>query len=254
MNNPEEATADTIPPEEVMLEEVVEEPAQVASYEPISTPSDATPPKLGEGRVLRPGEVGGYIVQLCKLNVPSDYGDAKFKVICRDFVKGYGTCCGFVPHWALFEAGCRMKFISRTEPEAGITYRVGRNINLLWNNGNPPFKRFVRGTTPPPGATVYVSNGPPNTEHVFIFEEAVTDDQGKVWWKGFHGGQTNPKTGEQCIRAKQLPLDGRLVGGRGIIGWLDPADLEFTAPAAELCNPDGDICYEPEDFLTTVND
>lgn len=251
MTAPDEATADTIPPETM---EPAPEPTPEPTPEPISTLSEPDPPKLGEGRILQPSEVGAYIIQLCKLNIPCNYGDQKFKVICKDYVKGYGTCCGFVPHWAFFEAGCRMKFVNRSEPEAGVRYRNGLNINLLWNNSNPPFKRFVRGTTPPRGATVYVSNGPPNTEHVFIFDEAITDAQGKVWWKGFHGGQTNPETGEQCIRAKQLPLDGRLIGGRAIIGWLDPADLVYTAPAAELCDPAGDICYEVDDLIPHVNE
>lgn len=232
------STMDTLPPVE-----------EEAPMEPISTPSEpeSSDPALPKARYLQPSEVGDYIIQLCKLNIPCDYGDEKFSVICKDYSKGFGTCCGFLPHWALFEAGCRMKLVNRNEKEAGLSYAIGRNIGRIWNNGNPPFKRFVRGTTPPRGGIVYVSNGPPNTEHVFIFEEAVMKD-GKVWWRGYHGGQSNEK-GEQCIRAKEVVLEGRTLGGRGIIGWLDPASLIYEAPALELCNPDTGVCYEPVELL-----
>lgn len=185
--------------------------------------------------LLTTASVGGYIIELLKAHLPTSEGEASFKEIAKDWAKGYGTTCGFLPMWAYFMAGCRnKKIISRSEPTDGIKYDVGRNISRIWNSGNPPFIRFMRGTTPAMGSTIYVSNGPPNTEHVCIFECEEQDPDGSIWWVTWDGGQVHPKTFKEAMFRKRRRVNGRLLGDRGIIGWLPVSALTFEAPPRDI--------------------
>lgn len=171
--------------------------------------------------------VGPFAVEWAKKMVPNDTGDEKFKFIAKDF-GGKGTTCGFLPHALMYVLGCRdPKQVNRTEP--GLKYIPGWNLRQIWNAGRAPFKRFSLGSKPEPGDIVYVSNGPPNTEHVFVFLGAVIEN-GVTYWLSADGGQRNTKN-QECMRLAKRKQSGRLIGSRAIMGWLPLKSLKLTAPA-----------------------
>ena len=198
-------------------------------------------------RIRTPEEVPGFIVELVRSYVPFDYGGAKFKEVCRDYVMPYGTTCGFLPIWALWRAGCRdPKFINRTDPDSGLIYKNGANLARLWNKGHPPFEPYVADMTFTPGDILYIYDGldgaghNPNTEHVFIYLDSEVDEvDGKTYMISADAGQTNAK-GQQAAKILKRLWNGRSIGknaDRKIVGRLSPSKLTYVAESS-LSLPD----------------
>jgi len=186
-----------------------------------------------EGKILQGDEVllRSYVEHLITSYVPCDTGDVLFKEIAKDY-GGSGTTCGFLCHWLMWRIGCRYKkTVNRDEPGDGLRYEVGKNISKIYSGGY--FVGFRPGVEPKYGDIVLTSNGPPETEHVFVFMSSSVKD-GKVCWNSADAGQRNDK-GQQCARFRTRPFTGRELvtsaGLRKIQGWIPIDSLPLTAPA-----------------------
>lgn len=238
-DTPEEATPTTLKPEEVegSGETVVD---------------DAPPPDvLVHGSVIVAGTtpiqldastVGDFLVDLLAAYLPCNEGDDKHKEIAKDYA-GKGTTCGFLVHWALW----RIRFLdphitNRTEPDDGLKYHDGANISRVWNGGKPPFKRFNRGDTPETGDIVFISNGPPLTEHVCIFLSSKTEG-GVTRWTTADGGQYDPKTGKYTA----MKFVTRVFDGRQLISPTSTRCIVGTIPVRSLTLAPGAIPVMPRD-------
>jgi hypothetical protein len=174
--------------------------------------------------------------------VPSDTGDPKFQHLAKDY-GGIGTTCGFLCHWLMWRLGCtNTNIVNRNEP--GFKYIVGQNIARVWNAGKKPFINVTgtslmqQGLRPAYGDIVYIkqSNGPLDTEHVFVFLEEFIKD-GKIFWRTAEAGQKNSQN-KQCARIKERELKlGKTKGAklsgnspeREIIGWISLAELTYNS-------------------------
>lgn len=186
-----------------------------------------------EGKILQGDEIllRDYVEHLITTYVPSDTGDEMFTEIAKDY-GGAGTTCGFLCHWLMWRIGCRdPKVVNRNEPKDGLRYAVGQNISKIYSGGY--FERFKPGTEPKYGDIVFTSNGPPLTEHVFVFLSSEVRDGKKVWHSA-DAGQRND-AGRQCARFRKRTLTGRELvtsaGLRKIQGWIPIDSLPLTASA-----------------------
>jgi hypothetical protein len=158
--------------------------------------------------------------------LPCEQGSPAFGEIAQDWTGG-GTTCGYLPSWLLWRLGCREGWVNRSEPAEGLRYRDGENISLLrWN---PYFVPFQAGGLPTPGDIYFVSDGPPETEHVGVVVSA-----GPASWTTADAGQ-GTRTHQRAVFL-QRRLDGsRLVrvdglSARELQGWIPLDAVPFTAP------------------------
>lgn len=169
-----------------------------------------------------------FAMKLVGEYVPSTTGDASFSEIAKDY-GGAGTTCGYLCHWLMWRLGLRdPHIVNREEPDDGLHYVPGANISRIFNNKY--FVHFKAGTVPGNGDIVFLSNGPPDTEHVFVSSNV----DGNVW-SGANAGQTDPKDGKQC----SIFIDRNFSNGgltykgvhKGVVGWIDISTLLFTSNA-----------------------
>lgn len=180
---------------------------------------------------LAPEEASTYAMELLKLYVPFEPGDAKFKEVCKDFGNS-GTTCGFLCHWLMWRLGVRdPSVVNRSEPSDGLKYIPGMNIAMIFRGGKAPWRKMKAGDTPEPGDVCLVSNGPPATEHVFVFVSQEVDANGAVFWNTADGGQLAPNgkyvAGKFCRRQ----LKGTTLGSKTVWGWIPLKELQFESPA-----------------------
>lgn len=173
-------------------------------------------------------------VELLTKYVPSNYDDPAFQEIINGDYGGGGTTCGFLAHWLMWRLGCRVNgLVNRTDPDGGLSYVNGKNVaRIRWNS----YFQVYKGGTPLPGDIVFISNGPPATEHILIFLKS----EGGVWTSA-DAGQTNAEDGKQYAAIRERPLrKGGLVSptmtSRQVQGWIPIDTLPLTAPAT-LCGP-----------------
>lgn len=213
----------TIEPDEgtpTLAEEINNNTVAVQDTEP--PPAIAQDPTPVEP-VAVTSDLGDLVDTLLTDYLPCQEGDEKFAEIAKDWTGG-GTTCGFLVHWLLFRLGYRnAHVVNRNEPEAGLKYVDGANISRVWCGGHPPFQRFKMGTLPEKGDILFLSNGPPNTEHVEVFMDAEQREDG-LYWRMAAGGQTG-KNGKQAMHTVTRKQVGRtLVGSsgvsKGIQGWI----------------------------------
>jgi hypothetical protein len=186
--------------------------------------------------LLTPDTVNDFAVQLVRGYVPFDDGDAHFSEVCKDW-KGGGTTCGFLPHWLIWRLGVRdPKLVNRSEITDGLHYMDGMNISKIWNGGQSPFVPRRADAVPEPGDICFISNGPPITEHVFVFLSEVATS-GTTTFEVGEAGQVN-QAGKQCARIHNPSFHNGQVGTRNLVGWISLKKLTFAATAL-LVGPDG---------------
>lgn len=169
-----------------------------------------------------------YLRSFYDLFTPCDPGQKHFKWLMADF--GFnGTTCGFVPHRARYAMGERGPQVNVNLE--GCRYAVGKNLTFIWNNGRPPFVNFRKGAVVPPCSTVYVSNGPPSTEHVETLEEIVDNGDGTERWVMWAGGQAG-HTVRKVVRT--FIKGGTMLGDRKLIGYLPPSNMPCTEEPMDL--------------------
>jgi len=175
-----------------------------------------------------------YAMDLINEYVPSTTGDDKFAEIAKDY-GGSGTTCGYLCHWLMWRMGCRdPKMVNRDEPSDGLHYVPGANISRIF--ANPHFVHYKPGLgmTPDNGDIVFLSDGPPDTEHVYV-STGVDDTKDPPIWSGANAGQRDKTTGKQCsiFIDRTFSHDSLLYSGgsKKIVGWVDISQLPFTAMA-----------------------
>lgn len=168
-----------------------------------------------------------YIRRFCDLFTPADKGQPHWAWLFADF--GNGTNCGFLPHRAWYAMGGRESLVNVNLP--GCKYRDGKNLTFIWNQGKPPFVNFSKGRIVPECSTVYVSNGPPNTEHVEILDQIHDNGDGTERWEMWAGGQARNSL-RKVVRT--FTKGGLLLGDRRLIGYLPPSNMRCTAEPMDL--------------------
>ena len=181
-------------------------------------------------------------LRLIKAFVPCDTGDQKFLEVAKDF-QGGGTTCGFLCHWLMWRLGCRdPKVVNRAAPPE-LRYVPGKNISRIFSGG--AFTRWKKGLEPKPGDIIFISNGPPLTEHVFVLVERAPQEPSptsvrREVWRSADGGQKNDRN-KECMRFKNrvyYPDSGKLETSPGytkqVHGWIDIDKLVKTAPLQDV--------------------
>lgn len=188
--------------------------------------------------------------------VPFTYGDANYTKVCKFYQKGYGTSCGCLCHWMLYELGAsNADIVNWTDAGRGLRFIAGQNIARIWHRGAKPFvschgqahNPLLRGLRPFSGDIVFIHQpgGPQNKEHVFVFLEQVTEG-GRVKWKTAESGQEGGTDAKFKTRVLHLSSDstakmsadvkisdkddtGPMDGDRTVMGWLDISSLDYIA-------------------------
>ena len=168
---------------------------------------------------LLPHEVGPRIVQACIALTPCDVGDDAFKWICKDWGRKC-TTCGYFASAVMWLVGVRGKIVNRSDE--GCRYTPGANVSAIFNAGRYPFTLHTQGRVYPPGTILFVSEGPPNTEHIMVLGSIEGSK-----WSIFQGGGVGPKG--EAMRKKDLTYDGRKLGGRVMQGGIMPGDMPILA-------------------------
>lgn len=170
-----------------------------------------------------------YAVAFCTAFAPCDTGEASFAWLTQDY-GGKGTTCCYLAHVLAWALGCRSPWVNTSK--TGCTYHVGENVSRIWNQGRHPFVPYKPNTTPPRGSIVFISNGPPTTEHVFIFDEEKIEGERKYWYE-WDAGQKNLEM-EECMRRKKRLRSGDHVGDRKIVGWIPLDNVVCTEDEFEV--------------------
>jgi len=205
-----------------------------------------------------------YIQTLAHMYKYAKVGDPQFIEICQGRAEPCAkrnelfSTCGEFSHFLLDRMGYRGPILNRDifgEMEGtGEKYRLqkwkrGKNLSYLFYRGRKEgaFVEYQlsknKDKRPSTGDIIYVSNGPPKTEHVFYFDGVDRSEIGQELWITIDGGQGGRKTqhigegtkafDQRTGRVYKWDWDkARKVGkGRKVVGWLNPILLEFTAPA-----------------------
>lgn len=202
-----------------------------------------------------------YFLSLAHIYKDAKVGDAKFKEICQGRAAAAAgklfSTCGEWAQFLLERAGYRGPMLNRDLFYAGqksLSWRDGKNIEYLFSRARKEgaFSEYLlskqKTKRPQPGDICYIAvQGRPLTEHVFM-HEAIDAIPGSVYelWSSIDGGQGGIKT-QHIAECRRLfdPRNGMLYGvaedknkkklptgeGRPLIGWVNIALLEFTAPA-----------------------
>lgn len=184
-----------------------------------------------------------FCMTLMDMYVPSKVDEDSFLAISQGRAeavkkeKGFFSTCGELAMFELHQMGYRGPILNRTltKDRDGVSrrYKWGANMARLLGtakkNGN--FVQFKNGNTPNPGDICFVSNGPPRSEHVFIFARQHIKD-GALYWESYDAGQTfGGKKWNQCAKIKMRKVVGTKVGGKTCHGWVDISSLPLVQPA-----------------------
>jgi len=192
-----------------------------------------------------------HSVAACKALLPSRVGDRRFEWMTQGrsaAMKAAGklySTCGDLGGAVLWCLGYRGPALNRDleEGDGGPRrWKVGLNIYHLTGKPAVDDGLFVRWRTdllPGMGDLLYVSNGPPRTEHVSILERKdteLTDEEQRtipdgceawiVWQAG--GGGVFDQHGSQgrSVYALRNPKRPHAeLNGRRLVGWLSMANL-----------------------------
>lgn len=201
------------------------------------------------GEQLTADTVSSYIDNLLLQYLPCVEGDEHFKEIAKDWGGG-GTTCGFLVHWVLW----RIRYLNahvtnRNVPEDGLKYTNGANISRVWCGGKLPFRTLRSDETPEKNDIMFLTNGPPNTEHVSVFRGTEQRKDG-LYWLGADGGQPW-QNGKQCMRFTARKKVGRTLvtqyGSKGIAGIIPVRSLTFSPGIIMVPTMDGTVCDHSTD-------
>jgi len=201
-----------------------------------------------------------YIQTIAHLYKSAKVGDPQFIEICQGRAEPCAkrnelfSTCGEFGHFLLDRTGYRGPVLNRDlfDPVSGKKVRKWKqrkNLAYLFYRGRKEgaFIEYQlsknKSKRPNTGDIVYVSNGTPNTEHVFYFDGIDWGPKGEELWVTIDGGQGGRKTQHIKEGIKMFSQKTGRAGswdskksrprnkGRKVVGWLNPILLEFTAPA-----------------------
>lgn len=198
------------------------------------------PDEFVRGNLTPYGEAGRrmFAMLLMTRYVPSRVGSPAFTEVTQGRAdralqsKSFFSTCGELCMFLLQQMGYRGPILNRDLPkgDGDRKYASGKNMNyLVWRSRDEKvWVPFAGELTPKPGDICFISNGPPATEHVFVFKQELESGL----WESFDGGQQfGGKKWNQCAEVKQRRLVGKKLGGRTLHGWVDISLLELTADA-----------------------
>jgi hypothetical protein len=138
------------------------------------------------------------VPELLSLVVPSDYGDERFaRLTGGSWHPGGGTTCAFLGAFVLFGLGCRdPQIVNYEAPTEGVRFHVSEGVSRLVSGAKAlgAWRPGVEGVRA--GDALFLSNGPPLSEHIAIYVEGSTSGGA---WRTADAGQRNG-AGQQCAR------------------------------------------------------
>lgn len=180
-----------------------------------------------------------FAMKLMERFVPCDYRDKKMWEITQGRAQAaretndFFSTCGELVMFLLYRMGYRYKILNRTltKDDGGPSkYQYGANMNRIFGTSKKEcvWVPFKQGMTPNPGDCCFISNGPPSTEHVFVFKKQFVKD-GELYWQTYDAGQGGRIT--QAAKVCEKKVKGTRVGGRTCYGWINIDRLVLTRPA-----------------------
>jgi hypothetical protein len=180
-----------------------------------------------------------YAVALMRQYLPSKVGDAKFQEITQGRAeaakktKSFFSTCGELAMFLLERLGYVGPMLNRSLPGDGanyksIDYRYGMNMSYIRyrSEREQAWVSFEGDNFPKTGDILFVSNGPPSTEHVCILKNIVG-----TTWNTFDAGQYKSDKLEQEAHECNRTLTDMLLGTRRLHGWVDITKLKLVRPA-----------------------
>lgn len=162
------------------------------------------------------------IVDFCKLRLPQTkamgefihWNEVGFDNLAKDYGQGFGTTCGFLPHYLLWRFGCRdNSLVNRSAPVEGLTYHIAQNLSLFqpgtkqprqsWNalDTEQKTRDVAKGGVVKPGDFVIIrgdfwknkSTGVRDLDssHIFVLLEEVENKGKDVTWLVAQSGASN---------------------------------------------------------------
>ncbi len=165
--------------------------------------------------------------------VPSVYGSARFRLLTGgSWGPGGGTTCAFLCAWCLYFAGCRdPRIVNYEAPATGLRFHVSEGISRLIDGARTlgALDTTAARFRPLPGDFLFLTEGPPHTEHVEVFLGFTKSGA----WRVAAAGQTDPKTGRQCAIVKTRTRRGSQLttaaGGRTLAAVIRTRRLPYAA-------------------------
>lgn len=180
-----------------------------------------------------------YAVALLRRYLPSKVGDDKFKEITQGRAeaakktKSFFSTCGELAMFLLERLGYLGPMLNREIKGDGATYksidyRYGMNMSYIRyrSEREGAWVQFDGDNTPKTGDILFVSNGPPSTEHVCILKNIVG-----TTWNTFDAGQYTGSNLNQEAHECSRVLTNFLLGTRRLHGWVDITKLKLVRPA-----------------------
>lgn len=180
-----------------------------------------------------------------KTYIPCDIRSAKLFEITQGLAQRakkegkFLSTCGFVAFWLGYRLGCRdLTWLNRDLPET-TTYEYINGLNMSKFDGGGRKAGYVinwdRGASPELCDMLFLSNGPPKTEHVCVWLGERYEGT-KVFWNTADGGQIDANN-DQCAKLVERELIHErsclmtVNGPKKIIAVLKLNRLKLTAPA-----------------------
>lgn len=180
-----------------------------------------------------------YAIALLRQYLPAKVGDEKFHEITQGRAeaakksKSFFSTCGELAMFLLERLGYAGKALNRDligdgPDRPSFQYRYGMNMSYLRyrSEREGAWVQFDGDNAPRSGDILFVSNGPPNTEHVCILKNIVGDV-----WNTFDAGQYKTDRLEQEAHECARKLAHGKLGTRQLHGWVDINKLKLTRTA-----------------------
>jgi len=230
-------------------------------------PPEVTPPEhvvydTPSGKPLETeGEIRDHALAVCAVLLPSGVGDETFewmtqgRSLAAKKVRSYFSTCGELAMCVLYCLGYRGKVLNweltPMRDQEKRAYRYGQNMAYIYGAGKGRrsaqeglwVKCRPGHNAPGKGDVLFVSNGPPRTEHVSVFEGVKARGPGsdETWtvWQAGGGGTLDQHGGHGEVEAKQYGR-GKVItklNGRQLHGWLDVGMLVGKLSAPPILPP-----------------
>jgi hypothetical protein len=190
-------------------------------------------------------EIRDFALAVCEALLPSEVGAPQFEWMTQGrsriakLNRKLFSTCGELAMCVLYCIGYRGTVLNRdlSPVEDGAIRKYQYGQNMAWICGNSRQSRAAReklwvkcrplATSPNPGDILFVSNGPPRTEHVSIFVSSEANVDGtEEWtvWQAGQGGVADQHGSEGTVTYRVITGHGRPIArlnDRQLHGWID---------------------------------
>lgn len=179
-----------------------------------------------------------FAIELMKRYVPAKVGDERFKEIAQGRAErakaegGFFSTCGELVMFLWERLGYRGLLLNRDillPTGVARKYQYGKNMTRVRFTSVQEhcWVGYRKELHPSPGDVLFVSNGPPATEHVCVFSQVLPTGE----WETFDAGQYRNNKLEQEAKVCTRPINGKMLGSRELHGWVDLTRLELVTNA-----------------------